>query len=426
MSGPGRVLLAMAVAAVVAAARPDAAGAFSVLAHQAVVDRSWDAAIMPALQRRFPLGDPARARAFAYGGSHVADLGYFPLGSELFTELLHYVRTGDFIANLIASARDANEYAFALGALAHWVADTTGHPEATNRVVAELYPELREEFGDEVTYAEDQGSHLQTEFRFDVFQLSRVKGGRDLFHHALQFEVATRALDEAMRSTYGLGLDDLFTSTDAAVLTYRYAFRGLIHEATGIAWQLYEADIKKLDPEMTPAGFVYDLSREDFETEFGKVYAEPGYFSRFFAFLVKLVPDVGPLRRSVLKPLPPEARERYVAALDHAVARYRSMVATAGRRKALELPPQNLDTAEPTRFGEYPPADEAYAALVEKLADEPSRPPPPALRADIERFYAERPRGVARDDEGRELDAALTRLAIAPGTGNVTRGTRTK
>lgn len=418
MGVPGRVLLAIALAVVVAG-RPDPGFGFSVLAHQAVVDRSWDAAIVPALQRRFPLGDPTRARTFAYGGSHVADLGYFPLGSKLFTELLHYVRTGDFIANLLASARDADEYAFALGALAHWVSDTTGHPEATNRVVPELYPKLREKFGDAVTYAEDQGSHLRTEFRFDVFQLSRVKGGRDLFHHSLQFEVATRVLDEAMHRTYGLALTDLFASADAAILTYRYAFRGLIHEATGIAWQLYEADIKALDPEMTPAGFVYDLAREDFETEFGKIYAEPGYFAKFFAFLVKLVPDVGPLRRSVLKPLPPEAREQYVAALDHAVARYRSIVATAARRKDLDLPPQNLDTAEPTRFGEYPPADEAYAALVEQLADDPAKAPPPALRADIERFYAARPLGIARDDDGRELDEALTRLAIAapPGKG---------
>lgn len=416
MGAPGRILLAVAVAGIVAG-HPDPGLGFSVLAHQGVVDRSWTGVIEPALQRRFPLGDPTRARAFAYGGSHVADLGYFPLGSKLFTELLHYVRTGDFIANLLASARDANEYAFALGALAHWVADTTGHPEATNRVVAELYPKLREEFGDAVTYADDQASHLQTEFRFDVFQLSRVKGGRDLFHHSLQFEVATRVLDEAMQRTYGLALSDLFTSTDAAILTYRYAFRGLIHEATGIAWHLYEADITALDPEMTPAGFVYDLSREDFETEFGKVYAEPGYFAKLFAFLVKLVPDVGPLRRSVLKPLPPEARRQYVAALDHAVTRYRSMVASVGRRHALDLPPQNLDTAEATRFGAYPPADEAYAALVEKLADDPAKAPP-ALRADIQRFYAARPLGAARDDDDRELDEALTRLAIAGSNGN--------
>ncbi len=384
--------------------------AFSVLAHQAVVDRSWDAAVAPAITRRFPGTDLERARAFAYGGSHVADLGYFPLGSKLFTELLHYVRTGDFIANLLAAARDGNEYAFALGALAHWIADTTGHPEATNRVVPEIYPELRAEFGDEVTYADDATAHLQTEFRFDVFQMAQAKGGRDVVHHSLQFEVATRALDEAFEKTYGLRLDDLFTSTDAAVLTYRYAFRGLIHEVTGIAWELYRADIERLDPTMTPAGFVYDLSREDFEREFGKVVAEPGYFARFFAFLVKLVPDVGPLERTVLKPLPPAAQDRYRAALEHAVGRYRSAVAAA-TTKRIDLPAQNLDTAKPVVFGEYEPADEAYAELVEKLAEVEDRRIPPELHADVQRFYAARPRGGRRTNDDRDLDAALGRLA---------------
>jgi hypothetical protein len=384
------------------------ARAFSVLAHQAVVDQSWDSTLAPAISRRYPGADLQRARAFAYGGSHIADIGYFPLGSKLFTELLHYVRTGDFVANLVGAARDANEYAFALGALAHYVADTTGHPEATNRVVPELYPKLRKKFGDEVTYADDHGSHLKTEFRFDAFQLGHAKGGRDIFHHALQFEVATRALDEAFQNTYGLRLDDLFASTDAAILTYRYAFRGLIQEVTGIAWQLYRADIQKLDPEMTPAGFVYDLSREDFEKEFGNVVAEPGYFARFVAFVVKLVPDWGPFKPDVLKPLPPEAQERYRVALEHAVTRYRGAVAAA-THTAVDLPEQNLDTAEPIVFGEYAPADEAYAELAAKLAKD-GRDVPPEMRADLQRFYAKR-QPNPKDGDDRELDAALAHLA---------------
>jgi hypothetical protein len=406
-----RVLAHLLVVASFLLAASSRAGAFSVLAHQAVVDRSWDATLAPEIGRRFPGTDLEKARAFAYGGSHVADLGYFPLGNELFTELLHYVRTGAFIGNLFAVARDGNEYAFALGALAHWIADTTGHPEATNRVVPEIYPELREEFGDEVTYADDHGSHLTTEFRFDVFQMARTKGGRDIFHHSLQFEVAARALDEAFQRTYGLRLEDLFASTDAAILTYRWAFRGLIHEGTGIAWELYRADIQGLDPEMTPAGFVYDLSREDFESEFGRIYAEPGYFARFFGFLVKLVPDVGPLKRTVLKPLPPEAQQRYTAALDRAVARYREKVAVVPR-KQLDLPEQNLDTAKPIVFGDYEPADDAYAALVAKLADGDPARVPPALRADVARFYARRPAHGGTRKQDRELDEGLASLRV--------------
>src|SRR6185436_6011973 len=116
------------------------ADAFSVLAHQAVVDRSWEGTLVPALRRRFPSAgaeEIERARAFAHGGSHIADLGYFPLGNVFFTDLLHYVRSGDFVATMLARAESVDEYAFALGALSHYVTDDVGHPEATNRVVPE-------------------------------------------------------------------------------------------------------------------------------------------------------------------------------------------------------------------------------------------------------------------------------------------------
>ena len=82
---------------------PRPAAAFSVLAHQAVIDRSWDDVIVPAVQARFPgaSGDEIeQSRAFAYGGSHIADLGYFPFGSRLFSDLVHYVRSGEFVTAL--------------------------------------------------------------------------------------------------------------------------------------------------------------------------------------------------------------------------------------------------------------------------------------------------------------------------------------
>src|SRR5262245_35814542 len=225
-------LLAFIVGVIAIGKRADA---FSVLAHQAVVDRSWKDAVEPALRRRFPAATPHElegARAFAYGGSHVADLGYFPLGSLFFTNLLHYVRSGDFVATLIGRAETVDEYAFALGALAHYVTDDTGHPDATNRVVPEIYPELRKEHGDGVTYADDASSHIETEFRFDVLQVAHSQGPPDLWEHAVAFEVSKPVLERAFRETYGLELDDVLASTDVAITTYRWAFRELVHEAT--------------------------------------------------------------------------------------------------------------------------------------------------------------------------------------------------
>lgn len=364
---------------------PRPATAFSVLAHQGVVDGAWESSLVPEIRRRFPNATPdeiAKARAFAYGGSHVADLGYFPLGSALFTNLLHYVRTGEFISALLAAARTPDEYAFALGALAHWVGDTTGHPEGTNRAVPIIYPKLRKKYGDHVTYADDHSAHATTEFRFDVFQMSRNKRTRDLFRHALQFEVSERVLNEAFERTYGLRLDDLFESTDVAIATYRWGFRTLIHEATGIAWELYRSDIEKLDPQATAESFVFDLPRADYEQEFGKAYREPGYFARFVGWIVRLVPNVGPFKRTPYAPLPPEVQRLFTAAFDHASGKYRTAVGQI-RDGRLELPDANLDVGRPTARGEYEPADEAFDDWQAELRDR-GRPTPPPVKASSE------------------------------------------
>ena len=382
-----RIATAVALAGLFLSA-PTPAHSFSVLAHQAVVDRCWDDTVVPALRARFPdasADDLARARAWAHGGSHVADLGYYPLGKRSFTDLAHYVRSGDFVSAMVDEARTLDEYAFALGALSHHVTDSIGHPEATNRTVPEIYPKLRRKYGDVVTYADDHTAHLETEFRFDVLQAADSPRDLDVLKHAIEFEVAKPVLARAFERTYGLRLEDVFTDEDVAITTYRWAFRGVVHEATGIAWQLYRADIHAIDPSMTPAAFVWDLSRGDFEKEFGAM-REPGGFTRFFAFLAKLVPNIGPLKRLPYKPLPGDARARFEATMARIVDRYRAIVANARDRRALR--DVNLDTGHPARHGDYEPADETYAKLVHELDQRRDGVVPPALRADIERFYA--------------------------------------
>lgn len=377
------------VAFLLAALVAPTALAFSVLAHQAVVDRSWESVIVPALRRQFPNAtaeEIEKARSFAYGGSHIADLGYFPLGNKTFTDLVHYVRSGEFVTTLVQEARTLDEYAFALGAVSHHVTDVVGHAQATNRAVPEMFPKLRERYGDEVTYGDDGPSHFQTEFRFDVLQMARNPQARDRVRHAVGFEVAKPVLERAFRKTYGLGLDDLFVSTDVAITTYRWAFRNVVHEATGIAWGLYGDDIRKLDPSVTEKEFVSEMSRDDFEEDFGKAYREPGYLTKFFGLATKLVPQVGPLKRAPFAPLPADVQQQFVTALDHAVARYRATVPRVTKKQPLEN--DILDTGRPAYAGEYEPADEAYVALVDKLAERDFVDVPPALRAAILRFYS--------------------------------------
>ena len=146
---------------------PPNAWSYSVLTHEAIVDSTWDSAIKPLLLIRYPSATADElmvAHAYAYGGCIIQDLGYYPFGSALFSDLTHYVRSGDFVLNMIRESQDLYEYAFALGALSHFAADSNGHRMATNVSVPLLYPKLRLKFGNSVTYADDPFSHSKTEF----------------------------------------------------------------------------------------------------------------------------------------------------------------------------------------------------------------------------------------------------------------------
>jgi hypothetical protein len=118
---------------------------YSVLTHEEIVDLLWTDQIQPLLVKGFPelSEDQLRqAHAYAYGGAVIQDLGFHPFGSTEFSDLVHYVRSGDFVRELIAESQNADEYAFAIGSLAHYASDIAGHP-AVNLAVSIEYPKLR-------------------------------------------------------------------------------------------------------------------------------------------------------------------------------------------------------------------------------------------------------------------------------------------
>src|SRR5712671_694701 len=202
---------------------PEIAPAYSVLTHEQVVDLVWKDRIEPLLRKRFPRAteeDMRKAHAYAYGGSLLQDMGYYPFGNKFFSDLVHYVRTGDFVVTLVKDSSDLNEYAFALGALAHYVSDNSGHP-TINRVVAIEFPKLRRKYGDSVTYGDDPKAHIRTEFGFDMVQVAKNRYTSDRYHDFIGFEVSKPLLERAFQETYGLKLDDVFGSVDLAIGSYR-------------------------------------------------------------------------------------------------------------------------------------------------------------------------------------------------------------
>ena len=241
--------VALLITLVLATAQPSFG--YSVLTHEAIIDTTWNDSIKPTLLKRFPRAtvDQLReAHAYAYGGAIIQDMGYYPFGSKIFTDLVHYVRSGDFIEALLKEASDLNEYAFALGALAHYAADNEGHSIGVNPGVPVIYPKLRAKFGNRVTYAEDPAAHLKTEFGFDVLQIARGKYAPQAYHDFIGFEVSKPVLERAFKQTYGIEMKDLFANLDLAIGSYRRAVSTVIPEMTKVAWETKKDAIEKTTP----------------------------------------------------------------------------------------------------------------------------------------------------------------------------------
>jgi hypothetical protein len=361
---------------------------YSVLTHEAIIDSTWDGAIKPLLLKRFPAAtaeDLLQAHAFAYGGCIIQDLGYYPFGSKLFSDLTHYVRTGDFVVNLIADSQDVDEYAFALGALAHYAADNNGHPIAVNRAVPMFYPRLGLKFGKIVTYADDPITHAKTEFAFDVFQAAKGRYASAAYKKFIGFEVSKLLLDRAFQDTYGIRLEKVFMNVDLAIGSYRRAVGTLFPAMTRVAWQDKKQEIRKDDPSATRKTFLYNLSRSDYEKNWGATYTRPGIRSKFLALVFRAVPKVGPWRALAFERLTPETEKMYMASFNSTIDSYRKLLAEQGAGQ-LRLPNLNLDVGTLTPPGKYTLADAAYAELLNKT--EGHYPElSPALRGDLLAFY---------------------------------------
>jgi hypothetical protein len=366
---------ALGVYCVCVLAVPRQSFAYGVLSHEAIVDAVWDTSIVPVLRARFHPSDTELndARAFAYGGCLIQDLGYYPFSSRTFGDLTHYVRSGDFVTALLDAASDTNEVAFALGALAHYAADNIGHPRGVNRAVPLIYPKLRAKYGDTVTYGDDRASHLKTEFGFDVIQIARGAYLPTAYHSFIGFQIAKPVLERAFLETYGMPLKDVFGNFDLAVGTFRYAVGTMVPQMTKVAWQTKEKDIKELMPAVTREQFVFAMSRATFEREWGATYERPGIRSKILAIVLRIIPKVGPFSALAFKLPTPEAEQLYVDSFNTVVTRYRAYLATLATTGKVSLANLNFDTGEPSRPGEYRLADAASQKLMQKAGSEAHR-----------------------------------------------------
>jgi hypothetical protein len=382
------------------------AAAYSVLTHQAIIDTTWADCIAPLLQHQYPGGTPHEmneAKSYAYGGAILQDMGYYPLGSTFFTNLTHYVRSGDFVRNLLRQARNRNEYAFALGALAHYAADNTGHPEGTNQIIANVYPDLKAKFGPIITYEQATVRHTELEFSFDVVQVAAGRFRSQAYHKAIGFRVSKPVMERAFRQTYGLEMKQIFFNVNASVAMFRFAVNQLLPAAARAAWQNKHDEIRELSPRARRGDSLYHNNRRQYHREFGHDYERPGFGAHLMAGVLRVLPKIGPLKPYAFTLTDVPGAIQFHRSYRSSLARFCTLTheQPADTTRTLPLPDTNLDTGQPTRPTAYALADQTYGQLLRKLRKRKFEHLTPALRQTLLSYFAN---GVPTPAQEQEHD----------------------
>lgn len=396
---------------------PDCAG-YSVLTHEAIIDAAWKDGIEPLLLSRFPNATPEellRAHGYAYGGAIIQDMGYYPFGSRFFSDLTHYVRSGDFVLALLEESRDLDEYAFALGALSHYAADTSGHQLATNLAVAIMYPALAKQYGPAVTYDEKPSAHMKVEYGFDVDQVAEGNYAPKAYHDFIGFEVSKPVLERAFLRTYSIEMSSVFFSVDTSIGSYRHAVSNVIPSMTKVAWHLKKDEIKNSHPSETKKQFIYHISNSGYRKEWGHIYEKPGFFSQLGAFFLRLMPKVGPFSGLAFHPPTPAVEQLYMGSFNDTLNRFRALLLEQQEGR-LQLANDNLDTGLVTEPAAYRLTDNTYAELLHETSGKSISD---ALRRDLLSYYTDlsKPFSTKRNSKAwrelvKELDTLKSTLVV--------------
>lgn len=393
--------------------------AYSLLTHEAIIDVSWESSIQPLLLLKYPGSTPqelVEAHSYAYGGAIMPDIGYSPFGSMIYTDFVHNVRTGDFVKALLEEAETLNEYAFALGSLAHYIADNYGHELGTNVAVPLVYPKVRAEFGDVVTYADHTLSHSRMEFAFDVLQTARGNYASKDYHDFIGFNVARPVVEKAFYRTYGLDVNDVFGNISVAISTYRWFIKTLLPNIVRTAWVNKKSELKKADPTLTARKFAYRMRNKTYYHEFGKDHQKAGFFPTVISLIIPFLPKIGPLANLKFKTPTPEAEKLFIKSFDSTLVHYR-LALNSLQSQSLDLPNRTLDTGHETVLGEYCIADNNYAEFLLKLHEKRFENLSSNIKDHLIWFYASAKPPAVRNKRGarrwQEITEALEALKRA-------------
>jgi hypothetical protein len=366
---------------------------YSVLTHEELIDLAWNDSIRPMLLARFPGATEEQLReahAYAYGGAAIQDMGYYPFGKQFFSNLTHYVRSGDFIAWLFRNSGTIDEYAFAIGALSHYMGDSIGHSEVINPATAVEFPKLRRKFGPAVTYDESPHGHIRTEFAFDVEELTNAAFAPPAYLRFIGFKVPRKFLEQAFMNTYGFDVHDVLGRAHPALQSYRTSVRSIIPAFAEAEVVLHRHQFPPHPDDEAYREFAERVARTNYERRWKHTYHGPGVRVHLLAVLVLIVPKIGSASDLAIKIPNPTTEEWYLRGVNETVDAFHTILQkiAADYGRTVRLANIDLDTGNRVKRGDYPLADETYAELLARITSKPSRTIPADLKRNIIDYYA--------------------------------------
>jgi hypothetical protein len=381
----------------IASGYPPNGAAYSVLTHEEIIDLAWNDSIRPFLLSRFPGATEAQlleAHAYAYGGSAIQDMGYYPFGEQFFSDLTHYARTGDFITCMFRNAQTIDEYAFAIGALSHYLGDSIGHSEAINPATAVEFPKLRRKFGPSVTYDQSPHGHIRTEFAFDVEELSAEAFAPPAYLRFIGLEVPRKFLERAFLDTYGFDIHEILGKARPALRSYRTSVRSFIPAFANAEVVLHKHQFPPHPDDEAYRIFAERVARTNYERRWKHAYKGLGFDAHLLAILVFVVPKIGAASDLAIKIPTHDTQERYLESVNQTVDTFRAMLhqAMTYSGASLALANVDLDTGDRVKRGSYPLTDKTYAHLLARLISKRDRILPRDLKENILEYYSDPPR----------------------------------
>ena len=436
-----------------------AAAPYSLLTHEQLIDLTWQDSIVPLLLSRYPNLTPAdlrRARAYAYGGCVIQDMGYYPYGDRFFSNLTHYVRSGDFVVNLFRNAHNADELAFAVGALSHYVGDSIGHSEAVNLAVPVEFPKLRARYGPVVTFAEGEHRYVRVEFAFDIDEIAHHRVAPLSFARHIGLKVPVRQLSLAFYQTYGFNDFGPHSQHRFNVREYRFAVHTFIPRI-GYAVTVLHRHKEPAEPATADAAEVEKEAAATAALDHWNAYRRRAGFETYaLAALIFILPKIGPLSLVAVKGPTPATEADYMHSVVRSTDTLREILArftppahvhppapaaldsharpsaplplpaqpgdgsdllTGSRDPLHPLPNRDLDTGYVVKPGGYSLTDSTFAELLHRLTRQPGQPIPPGIKIAIQSYYAspDAPITTKRDPKRwAQVQADLRTLAAMP------------